>query len=112
MKIVPGVSGAPGDVGRHPLGDVLMLQVQGIGGGMGIHRTMAARAGRCGDDMGLGPMRRCGLRLWLGLLVHGLPGEHHRQQRRAVAPAPPELGLDPENALAKGIHLVVHTASG
>ena len=81
MQILPRVSGAAGDVGRHPFSNVLMLQGQGIGGGMGIHRPMAPRAGRCGDGMGLGPMRRCGLRLWLELLIHGLSGEHHRQRR-------------------------------
>ncbi len=43
---------------------------------------MTPRAGWCRNGMGVGPMRRCCLRLWLrlGLLVHGLPGEHHWQR--------------------------------
>ena len=81
MQIFPWVSGAAGDVGRHPFSDVLMLQGQSIGSGMGIHRSMAPRTGRCGDGVGLGPMRRCGLWLQMGLLIHGLSGEHHRQRR-------------------------------
>ena len=112
MQIFPWVSGAASDVGRHPFGDVLVLQGQGIGGSMGIHRPMAPRAGRCGDGVRLGPMRRSCLLLWLGLLIHGLPGEHHRQRRRAVAPPAPVLRLDPQHPLGERVHLVVDPAAG
>ena len=41
---------------------------------------------------------------------HASAGEHHRHWRAAAAPATPELRLNPEHALAEGIHLVDQTA--
>ncbi len=39
------MAGAPGEVGCHRPGDVLMLQRQGIGGGMGMDAAMEAATG-------------------------------------------------------------------
>ena len=149
------MAGAAGDVPSDGLGDVAVLQRQGIGRGMGIHRTMAPRLRwegnhqlngiplRVGSGLrprtGPHPLRSAGPRQTRRhhrrtqrqiQLAHcrsaasggsQVPGdgdrhrsaaEHHRLRRGAVAPAPPELGLDPEHPLAEGIHLVIHPASG
>ena len=43
------MAGAPGDVGRHGLRDVAMLECQDVGSGVGVDRPMAPRLGGEGD---------------------------------------------------------------
>jgi hypothetical protein len=57
------MAGAARDVASHSLGNFAVLQGQGIGGGMGIHRPVTTRLSREGDHqldgiaLGMGPSR-------------------------------------------------------
>lgn len=49
LQVFLGMAGAARDIAGHGLGDVAVLERQGIGGGMGIDRPVPPRPGRKGD---------------------------------------------------------------